>query len=522
MVLRRPYAFLIKHFKIIHLVLTLAMVYLAYKMIRISGYIAACISNTANFDDAITYVGGSVYLAIIVIIAISTILYILMRYKNKPKTLYLINGIIYIIIFGVLLYLTVVFQSFEEIAINPQAIRIYRDIVNIILYPEYLLIPIMLVRTLGFDIKKFDFKSDIEQMNIDVSDNEEVEVTLGVDVDKLKREGRRTLREFKYYVLENKFFVFTICSIVLVVVVASIVLSFTFINKVYKQGDTFDTSYFTMNITDSYITKKNTSGTDVSFNNSTYLIIKLNVKALYSDADIYDYKLDLNNFLLIIGNEKYVPTQKYYDYFRDVGSGYTTQKLSYDKEQTYILVYTVPNEVIDKRKTIRFEDGYVYVKKKFLALTPKIRLNPVNLDEVNKTIEYKLNDSIDFKDSVLDGTLKVSNYEFNKNYTYEYNYCIKDDCTKKTGYVNSSNGKTILRLEVENNITSYKYYDFLNNFVNVKYKKDGKEYSTNLRNKTPEFTSKYMYLDVSNKILDADSYWLEITVRNVKYKYILK
>ena len=104
MVLRRPYAFLIKHFKIIHLVLTLAMVYLAYKMIRISGYIAACISNTANFDDAITYVGGSVYLAIIVIIAISTILYILMRYKNKPKTLYLINGIIYIIIFGVLLY----------------------------------------------------------------------------------------------------------------------------------------------------------------------------------------------------------------------------------------------------------------------------------------------------------------------------------------------------------------------------------------------------------------------------------
>ena len=37
----------------------------------------------------------------------------------------------------------------------------------------------VLVRGLGFDIKKFNFVKDLHELDIDVTDEEEVELTLG-------------------------------------------------------------------------------------------------------------------------------------------------------------------------------------------------------------------------------------------------------------------------------------------------------------------------------------------------------
>ena len=242
MILRKPYAFLIKNFKIIHLILSIIMIYVVYKMGNISGFINDYINNIANTRIATSYIGGLIFLATIVIIGISVSLYILMKYKNKPKLLYLITSITYSIILIVLFYLLLSFQTIEKEVLDPKTIRLLRDVVNIVKYPEYVFIVIMLVRTLGFDIKRFDFKSDIEEMNIDVSDNEEVELSVGIDTEKIKTRGRRTIREFKYYVLENKVFVYTIVGVILGIIVISLIVNINFINKVYKEGDNINTS----------------------------------------------------------------------------------------------------------------------------------------------------------------------------------------------------------------------------------------------------------------------------------------
>ncbi len=58
MVLKKPYGFLIKHFKVIHLILTALYIYLAMHVNQILNYYNNFISNTASKLDAIKYING--------------------------------------------------------------------------------------------------------------------------------------------------------------------------------------------------------------------------------------------------------------------------------------------------------------------------------------------------------------------------------------------------------------------------------------------------------------------------------
>ena len=73
MILRKPYAFLIKNFRIIHFVLTFLMIYVVYKYNNIAKFIQNYIDNIANTQVATSYVGLLTFLAVILIIGINII-----------------------------------------------------------------------------------------------------------------------------------------------------------------------------------------------------------------------------------------------------------------------------------------------------------------------------------------------------------------------------------------------------------------------------------------------------------------
>jgi len=519
MILKKPYAFLIKYFKIIHLILSIVMIYLAFNVNNISGFISDYINNIANSSIATTYIDFSLFVSVIFIIIISIILYILMKYKKKPKLLYLITTLSYMVIFIVLCVLYANFKTIEKEVLDPQTIRLLRDITNIILYPEYIFIIAMVIRTMGFDIKKFDFKSDIEEMDINIDDNEEVELTLGVNTDDLKRKGRRSLRELKYYVLENKIFVGVILGITLIIIIVTIVLNVNFSNKVYNQNENITSSYFNINVTDSFITSKKTNREVILNTNTSFLIVKFNINALYNYD--YEYKLDLEDFLLPLGDKNYLPTLKYCEYFKDIGYCYKNQTLKYDEDKTYILVYNIPNDLINKIMTLRYDEGFVYTKKEAIAKTIKINLNPVNIDESTLQGTYNLQDIISF-DKYINGTFKINSYELGTKFIYKYNYCDNDECFELSNIITNNINKKILKLDVENNVIDYNNLEFVDNFITIKYIYNGQEYTSSINNKTKESMTNYMYFDVDKNIEEASNIWLEIIVRNNKYKYVLK
>ena len=72
-----------------------------------------------------------------------------------------------------------VLQKLNYNSFDVKTVRAIRDIMFMVLIPQIIFLFIIFSRALGFNIKSFDFKKDLEEMQIDKSDYEEVEVTLG-------------------------------------------------------------------------------------------------------------------------------------------------------------------------------------------------------------------------------------------------------------------------------------------------------------------------------------------------------
>ncbi len=184
MILRKPYAFFIKSFKIIHLIMALLIAVLIYHTSVLfsffNAYLADYSTTTANFvlGDIINIY--SFLNALIVIIA-TLIVMSVMFVKKKPKILYIYNLALYI---GVIVFFIISYNILKDINTSILDIRIskaIRDVSIVFIVLEALSFILLLIRATGFDVKKFDFGTDIQALEISEKDSEEVEVAIEFD-----------------------------------------------------------------------------------------------------------------------------------------------------------------------------------------------------------------------------------------------------------------------------------------------------------------------------------------------------
>ena len=138
------------------------------------------------------------------IILIALFIYLLMKWKKKNRTFYVSICIYYFLVFIALLFYFNIFNNILNTDLDVRTIRAYRDISAIMYFPQYFFLIYSMFRAIGFDIKKFDFKKDLADLDISEEDQEEIEVTFGQNSYKYKRKFRRLYRELSYYALENK------------------------------------------------------------------------------------------------------------------------------------------------------------------------------------------------------------------------------------------------------------------------------------------------------------------------------
>lgn len=344
MILRRPYAFLIKHFRLIHLILFVLLGYITYKANNILSFFKEYISNNGNvIFSASEYISYFIFVAIIFTVVISIIVFLLMRYKKKPKLFYVILSLVAIITGILFIYLYNNIKILEISVISGREVRLLRDISSINFWVLLLTCIPVLTRGLGFDIKKFNFSSDLAELKLEEKDSEEVEVSVDLSSDGVKRVGRRFFRELKYYYVDNKF----ILNIIFVVVGIVIILMYPFnryvVNRDLVEGEILGTKNFNIKIDDSFISERNRTSRD-----SFYIILKVSVIGKVSK-----YKLDMDELTIGSENNKYVPSLKYYYYFNDIGNGYRNNVLSTDDYSEYILVYNIKN--VDRDSDFVFE-----------------------------------------------------------------------------------------------------------------------------------------------------------------------
>lgn len=357
MILRRPYAFLIKYFRIIHLIMFAFMAYLASCASKISSFFQEYISKSGIINvSSSEYMNIFIILSIFIVIAISLTIFFLMKYKNKPRTFYIIIIAISFISLLFFFFLTGNIRTLETSVFDSKRLNFLRDIS----FFHYLLLLVsslpILIRGLGFNIKKFDFKRDIDELNLEAKDNEEVEVTFDLESTGVKRTGRKILRELKYYYIENKLFINIILSIVAVFLFIAFPFNIFVLQRPISEGSTLNTPNVSLRINESYVSSRSSIDS-----NHRYIILKVSVK-----TSIDKYKLDLNNLVLEGKKKNYFPTQKYYLYFKDLGVGYREKFLTKDTYNDYIIMYNIATS--DQKKTYKIK---TQLSDKSLSITPK-------------------------------------------------------------------------------------------------------------------------------------------------------
>lgn len=491
MIVRKPFAFLIKHFKAIHLFLLALLVYVCYKYNGIVSFLGNYISTGNGKFDAVNYINYSPIYVILGALVIMVIIYYLMKYKDKPKKLYLFSIVGYLIIIVLFFVLFNYLKTFSNSIINQRSLRLYRDISLMGLIFQYIIIINMAIRGLGFDIKKFNFSKDIQELNIDLTDNEEVELVMGFDTNKTKFRIRRSLREFKYFIREN--ILFTGLTLIVIVIVSWIgVLKYLDKNKVYKEGEYFGID-FNMSISGSYLTKENNLMKKLSIGNKSLLVVKFKIASDYEDV------LNPDSFILNIYGKSYSPSNKYCSSLADIGKCYNKIKLT-QEEKEYIFIYIVEDDLLDKKMYLKYDYGYLTNKNNSVI---KVRLIPSNIDE-DKTISKKIGDTLEFDKSILSGSkLKIEEYNTSDN------YIINDDIT-----LTARENSTIIRIKSSMGMNLVEKYGIL------RYTISDIEYTSVLKKIYND--NVYNYYEVNNNIISSSNIKLLLEIRHNNYEYILK
>ena len=491
MIVRKPFAFLIKHFKAIHLFLCGLLVYACYKYNGIVSFLRNYISTGNGRYDAVNYINYTPIYVILGAIAIMLVIYYLMKHKDKPKKLYLFSIIGYIIVIVLFIFLFNYLRPFSNSTIEQKTLRLYRDISLMGLIFQYIIIAIMFIRGLGFDIKKFNFSKDIQELNIDLTDNEEVELVMGIDTNKTKFKIRRFFREFRYFIKENILFA-GIAMIVIVIILWVVVANYTKRNKVYKEKEYFGID-FNMQVNGSYLTKEDNSLKKLSVGNSSLLVVKFKISSNYNDI------LNPDSFILSIYGKNYSPSNKYCSSLKDIGKCYNKIKLS-EEEKEYIFVYLVDDSVLDKQIYLKYDYGYLTNKNNSII---RVKLNPNNIDD-EETTTKKIKETLDFNNSIL-GNYKLKIDEYNISDSFDINADIT---------LMPIEDNTIIRLKISNG------NDIVDSYSTLKYTISGEEYTSTMSKMYDD--NGYSYYEINSNLASADGIKLVLSSRHNNYEYIIK
>lgn len=535
MILRKPYAIFIKYFKLFHVAITLLSIYLIYKtfgMVSFFSDYAKTLQLVMDFEIG-NYINIYVFLLVFLVIAINIVMLSVMIVKKKPMVQYIYNLVVYtmtIIIFGFAhSSLRVVGTEILEIA----AVTLIRDFLIIVGVLQIGTFILALVRSTGFDIKKFDFGEDLEKLDIKLEDNEEFEVAVEFDKNVIKRDLKARIRHAKYAIIENKFFVIVALIIVSLFIGLLIYFNVGIYTMKVNENESFSASGVTINVTDSYITTSDYKLNSILKDNAL-VVLRIDVRANNSNTKTLNTGLGTLN----IKDYSYAVTKKYVNVLADLGKTYTGQAIN-TEVSSYVLVYEIPKSLINEKMIFKFNDNVSYVRGEVGAKNILVDLKPTNLDNVKENKVNQLGDTLNLKDSVLgDATLKVSNYQIAERFKLNYNYCYgTNKCMNSTEYVSptaSSNyNKVILKIEGEFNpdkTNNFSSVDNLNDFIamfgDITYEVDGKKQkhpiSLNVVEPKKATVKNTYYVEVVSDLLKATKIELNFNVREQKYVYILK
>lgn len=512
MIIRKPYAFLMKNFRKIHILLFIFSIYVFYKTTTFYSFVKQYMSTGVYnplIESVKNYVSDFFYLILILIFLVIGAIFVLLKKKKKPVLDYIIVFIEYVFVLIVFIIGAKYFNDVGSDLVVAKSIRLVRDLLLICSIPQYAIFVWLIIRILGIDLNRFGFKEDEEFKEISEEDREEVEVAVEVDKDVYKRQLKKRLRFLKYYYKENAFFLNIVFGVIFVTLVFVIGRAIALGDKSYKEGKTFNANNYSITINDSYISNFDKSGNIIE-KNSGFVIVDVTVV-----NNSVGRIMDIEKFLLVSNKYKYVPTLKYNNDFKDLGKGYVKNEYKRGSKNRFILIYKVDKDMLDKKFAIYYQN----VRGRFELNYCKVKLKPeIYTKKESKAIGY-----LGKKLKINDKVVNIESMEIGNNYSYLHQKCTEQGCFIGSSNLESSTKKIIkLNLDTED-FDGYSFIDFLDTYGKIIYRVEGKKYTINIKNPIAvKYNGNSSLFLVDSNIEKADEIYLSITVRNNEYIYYLK
>ncbi len=532
MIIRKPYALLIKNFKLIHGILFILMGYLLYSLFQINAFFSEYFEDTLSVrGQEITdglYGGFQYFSSIIVVlglVAVVTVMFI----KQKPIKYYLAAIITYI---GSIVYLMVsesIINDMELELLDAQLVRGVADFAVIIMLLEVAIMVFTLVRATGFDIKAFDFEKDLDELDFTEEDREEVEVGLSFDPEKIRRNFKKRIRHMRYAYLENKL-AWRVAFAVLVVIFGIFMYDYLGFNeKIYKEGHAFYTEDFYFTVVESYIVDEDNAGNKLR-DDKTLLIINLKI-----DGRLTTNKLDEARLQLSINDNAYYPTISFENEISDLGQLYNGDKIV-KGENNYLIAYEIPSNYATEEIKFQYVKELYGVEKQLQVIYEKVELSPIDLRIDKEDINVELNEEVTLDESFLGDTkIKVNSFEIKDEYKLSYVFCpIENECYTSYEYLKgniflnypTSLMKINIDLELTDNylgdeetsefISTYGYLEYQINDEWIKVE------DIDVVEAKDADTKDDIFVTVPKEISEATSINFVISLRGQKYKFQLK
>lgn len=518
MIIKSPYAFLIKNFRKVHVALLLLGIYIYYKTMQIHSFVNEFLKlGTYDlYSEPISkYVSFLLIIAVIAVIITYVLMLRLLKKKNKPWKTYLVPIIDYVLLLVGFLFVYNYFKSYNG-DFNLANVRAMRDIFFVGTLPQYIIFIILGIRIIGIDLKKFEFKQDEEFLQLEDKDKQEFEFSINIDKHSFIRIYRRLLRNLGYFYKEHQKIINAFGIAILVILFYRGVKLVFVTHRVYRQGQDIGSSGYTIKINDAYFTNRDYKGK----------IIEKNYNFVVLDVSITNHsqrrKINFNRFHIMNGVSNYSPTSKLYgSYFKDLGTAYDDKTISRDETFNTLLIYKVDK----KLKRYRFVLYYQEFVSRTETYLRKIKLKLKDLSKIKDVTKTTLGKEFDI---VIDGEeeeITFDNLEILDNVDYKQNKCNSTDCSVDDVYYNVKDGYKILKLDFESNgIDGKEMIDFLSKYGKINYidNKD-EEKAVDISNAVDRsYLGKYVYILMPENISKSKKCQMIITVRNNRYTINLK
>lgn len=533
MILRKPYAFLIKHFRLLHGIITACMVYLIMRSYKLFSFLGTYIkSGTLRLDkkDFSSLFNKPMFILPILIIVILLILLVVMIRKHKPKPFYFFNILVYALTFVLYFYIQSTMSEMQFVIVSSQVVKLLRDLSEMLVIAQLVTIGMCLIRALGLDLKKFDFNKDLVELDIDDVDNEEFEVSVNFDSTNITRLLKKKFRYFRYFYLENeKKFKFAFV-LLLVIICTTIVLNIIKRNSISKQYTPFSVGQMTMQINDVYLVKNDYLGNSIySKDTNRLVVVTLKVKSTKRN-DV----LNTARTALVVGRKTYYPTTEYNKQVSDLGVLYANQKLISDY-RNYMLVYEIPTSEVSRTMRFKYLSSLEQEKKKLNENYTSVTLKYIDIDKITSVTDRQLGETIKLNPTILKNSVfELDTTEIAEYFDNNYRFCLgKGECYDSVEHIyptlNSTQDKIVLKInaklvmddEISSSLAT-NLESVISSFGKITYVIGTKTKTYNSLEVLAYSKSKkdnIAYFEIPKEVLNARDIVLRIKIRNEEYRY---